>query len=295
MYNKRILHLSNYTEEETNVFDMCVSESIIKSEIIDSMSKILGSIYEHQDGRWGLRLTREEKPYYGVVYNYNGITIWCHINRLNTNYTALTHLYNKLISLLKRDGIDEIFNFNNDKYNNLNVIRKMMKFVMIYKDELLSDKNDFYFELEEYCIRSWEQGQKYTKDFIKNYKKYIPESLGIESNDDLPGDPSDMFNGFDCLLLIESPKTKEIKKHGTQIKGVKWCQLREDGNYYVRVSMKIEKYWDVKFFVFYDNKKNEIFIFKNKPSLIQTLYEEGVKVFLFNKSLLCKPKIEYVK
>ena len=219
---KRIPSLGFYTREETAIFDFCVSEKQLKEEIIKLIGNILESIYKPLPNRWSLRLTREDEPYYGVVYTYDDIIIWGDINRLNTNYTALTHLLNRLYFIFKRDNIDDSLIFNGNVFNDLNTIRKMMRYVDKYKYELLSDECEFYNELVEYCIRSWEIGQKYTKDFVKNYKTYLPESCGIEVNDDLPGEPADMFNGYDCILLFKSLKTNEIKKYGTQIKGIKW-------------------------------------------------------------------------
>jgi len=292
---KRIPSLGFYTREETAIFDFCISENQLKEEIIKSIGNILESIYKPLPDRWSLRLTREDEPYYGVVYIYDGMVIWGDINRLNTNYTALTHLLNRLYFIFKRDNIDDSLIFNGNVFNDLTTIRKMMRYVEKYKYELLSDECEFYHELVEYCIRSWEQGQKYTKDFVKNYKTYLPESCGIEVNDDLPGEPADMFNGYDCILLFKSLKTNEIKKYGTQIKGIKWCQFRDDKKYHIRVTMKIEKYRDVKFFVFYDNSNSEIYIFKNDLSQIGVSVENGVKVFSFPEKLLCKPIIKYVK
>ena len=88
-------------------------------------------------------------------------------------------------------------------------------------------------------VDTWERGKTHTQHFVDNYKRLVPESTGIEHNDDKPGDVNDMLDGIDCTLIFGD------KRRTLQVKGVTKCELRDDGVYYINVSMVLEKYRNI--------------------------------------------------
>ena len=55
------------------------------------MTEILCSMYGHLPNRWATKYNKEGQRYDGIVEIIGGENYWGHINRFNTNYTALTH------------------------------------------------------------------------------------------------------------------------------------------------------------------------------------------------------------
>ena len=284
MYVSKLSELRSYTSDETSDFEYILSDNTLKNKIIELWGDLFFSFYGNQKGRWIKKTKDNGTPYYGIVEIIDGVQYWGHINRGNTNFTALTHFKNEINRLLILDGVSDKIKFNKDYSHDFNNIRKMFRHAENYKDHLISDKNGFYWELREYCYRSWLAGQEHTNDWRKNWKKYLPESFAIEINDELPGDPVDMFNGYDCVMYVKGKNTGKTIRCCTQIKGVYKCEKRDDG-YYVRVSMTLKNYEDVMLFVFYVPKEKKIYIFKNDINKVEKLIEYGKPVFKFSEEL----------
>lgn len=287
MSKTKLSELKNYSSEDTSDFDYILSDDTLKNKIIELWGNLFFSVYSKQKGRWTKRIKENGGSYYGVVEIIEDEEYWGHINRGNTNFTALTHFKNEVNRLLLKDEINDTIKFDRDYTNNFNNIKKMFRYAETYKTHLISDKNEFYWELREYCFRSWLAGQEHTKDWKENWKYYFPEAFAMEMKDDLPGDPIDMFNGHDCIMYVKGKNTGETIFCGTQIKGVSKCELRGE-DYYVRVSMTLKNYNDVILFVFYVPKEKEIYIFKNDKKSIERLTEYGKPVFKFPSKLFIK-------
>lgn len=286
MYENKIMELRNYSSEEVSDLEYIISIPKFRSEVIKLWNNLFYTFYGNDKKRWVKKINEKGQEYYGLTETINGEVYWAHINRGNTNYTMLTHFKNEINNLLIRDNISDKIIFNDDYYQNFNNIRKMFKYAEKYLEHLISDKNEFYWELREYAFRIWKSGQEHTNNWRKNWKKYLPESFAIEMNDELPGDPVDMFYGFDCIMYVPSKKTGETIKCGTQIKGVYKCEKNENDNcYYVRVSMPIENYSNVLLFVFYVPRTNKIHIFKNDSKSIEKVFEYKRPVFKFPSKL----------
>ena len=278
-----------YTEEQTKDFNVIISIKETKSLLIRELSEIAESKWKPL-GRWGKGEIKGRKVWGVMDYDENGELYWSHFNRLNTNRNGLTHLRNKINELMVLNGREEriIFkeDFHLDDYYTYNMVKKMMRLTKEFKDIVFDEESDFYKELISLMVDTWERGKSHTQHFIKNYKRLVPESTGIEYNDDKPGDVNDMLDGIDCTLIFDN------KRRTLQVKGVTKCELRDDGFYYVNVSMVLEKYRNVNAFVFYPSNEEYTYIFKNNMDKITSHVENGITVFKFPFELLYKKELK---
>ena len=173
MYISKLSELKNYTSDETSDFEYILSDNVLKNKVIELWGDLFFSLYGKQKGRWIKKTKENGSSYYGLVEIIENQEYWGHINRGNTNFTALTHFKNEVNRLLKLDGNLDIITFNKDYTHNFNNIRKMFRHAEKYKEHLISDKNEFYWELREYCYRSWLAGQEHTNDWRKNWESHL--------------------------------------------------------------------------------------------------------------------------
>lgn len=272
-----------YSEEQTKDFNVIISMSEVKRLIIRELGEIAEDKWKPL-GRWGKGEIKGREVWGVMDYNENGELYWSHFNRLNTNRTGLTHLKNKINELMILNGREEriIFkeNFHLDHFYTISMVRKMIRLTREFSDILFDEEGDFYKELISLMVDTWERGKNHTQHFIKNYKRLVPTATGIEYNDDKPGDVNDMLDGIDCTLIFGN------NKRTLQVKGVTKCDLKEDGFYYVNVSMVLEKYRNVNAFVFYSSSDGYVYIFKNIINKITSHVENGISVFKFSPELL---------
>lgn len=278
-----------YTEEQTKDFNVIISMSDVKKLLIRELLEIAENKWKPL-GRWGSGEIKGHKVHGVMDYDENGELYWSHFNRLNTNRTGLTHLRNKINELMIINGREEriIFkeDFHLDNQYTFNMVKKMLRLTKEFKDILFDEESDFYKELISLMVDTWERGKNHTQHFIKNYKRLVPESTGIEYNDDKPGDVNDMLYGIDCTLIFNN------KRRTVQIKGVTKCKLKEDNFYYINVSMVLEKYRNVNAFVFYPSNDEYVYIFKNNMNKITSHVENGITVFKFPSELLYKRELK---
>ena len=274
-----------YTEEQTKDFNVIISMGEVKRLIIRELNEIAQSKWEPL-GRWGKGEIKGRQVWGVMDPKKNGELYWSHFNRLNTNRTGLTHLRNKINELLILNGQPERIIFKEDFHLDFNytynTVKRMLRFTKQYKDVLFDEEGEFYKELIRLMVDTWDRGKIHTQHFIDNYRRLIPESTGIEHNDDKPGDVNDMLDGIDCIVLFDN------RKRNLQIKGVTKCELRNDGHYYVNVSMVLEKYRKVNAFVFYPSNEEYVYMFKNNIDKIISLVENGTSVFKFSPELFIK-------
>jgi hypothetical protein len=278
-----------YTEEQTKDFNVIISMSDVKRLIIRELSEIAESKWKPL-GRWGKGEIKGRQVWGVMDQNENDELYWSHFNRLNTNRTGLTHLRNKINELMILNGREEriIFkeNFHLDYDYTYNVVKKMLRLTKELKDVVFNEESDFYKELISLMVDTWERGKTHTQHFVDNYKRLVPESTGIEHNDDKPGDVNDMLDGIDCTLIFGD------KRRTLQVKGVTKCELRDDGVYYINVSMVLEKYRNINAFVFYPSNEGYVYIFKNNIDKITSHVENGITVFKFSPELLYKKELK---
>lgn len=291
MIKEKQITVKTYSREELSYFKWFTSSIKHKNFIKDMINFAHKSIYEPQKDRWTVRQHPDGRICSGIISYLNGKPCWAANNRLNTNYSALTHLKNGINNLLVQDGIKDIIVFNHDDLHDYKELQKMEKYLLIeeYRDVLLSDKFDFYYEIESICIKSWNLGRMFTIEFKENYKKYLPWAIGIDVNDDLPGDPIDMLDGNDCYLIFTG-KTHitNYMKAGVQVKKVTSVYLRSDDMYYVEVSMDPGKYKKTQLFAFYTSIHN-VFVFKNDMSRIKLIKENNTSYIVIPEDLIRYP------
>ena len=273
-----------YTEEQVKDFAIVTSIKKLKNMIIHELGEIAFKKWGPL-GRWGKGEINGREVWGVMDYDQNGNLYWSHFNRLNTNRTGLTHLKNKINQILIDKGINDSItfkeNFHLDFNDSFNPVKKMLRYTNQFSDILFDEESDFYKELFDLMIDTWNRGKTHTQHFTLNYKKYVPEATGIEFNDDKPGDVNDMLDGIDCVLLFND------RRRTIQVKGVVRCTLIDD-HYYINVSMVLEKYKNINAFVFYNSGDNYVYIFKNDITKINSVIQDGTPVFLFPKELLYK-------
>ena len=274
-----------YTSEETKDFSVLLSTYAYKRIIIEGFTDTFKKVYEPL-GRFKSKTRENGKIYWGVFdYNENGDLSWSHINKSNTNKTILTKFQNKVNQILERDGLSAriVFkeNFSSDHFGTISMVRKFMRYIDEFRNELFDENGDFYKDLILTLNKIWETGKKYTNHFIKHYKLYVPEAIGVEFNDEEIGNGIDMFDGVDCALLFPEGKRRTL-----QIKGISNCELRNDEKYYITVTMSLKKYRNINAFVFYYPREDSLFIFKNMNNDIEQIEENGRVIFSFPSELL---------
>jgi len=277
--------LQSYYGNEVDIFNYFVNNGPYKWKICDKIEDIMFSIYGHQPNRWSIRYNKEGKRFSGIVEIIGGKLFWGHLNRFNTNYTAITHAKHLLDIIEPNNGIN--FDLSKGELYNVSELNKFLRLLEKHKDYFFSEEKETYWILRQYCINSWIKGLEHTKNWVKHYENYLNDKnvIGIESYDDLPGEALDMFDGFDCITKFQG---KNIVNAGTQIKGVKSVVLNNEDYWEVRNGMGVNRYPDVKLFVFYVPSENCLYVFKNDISKMKTIQKNGIRYVCFHNDLYVK-------
>jgi len=228
-----------FSQKEKKIFFLNLFRKILKENSI-------------RNGTWNLH----KNGIHGVVENGE----WSWINTVNTNPICISYLCN----IYEKEN-NEKLNFYDD-YNYKNDVKKLIDFVDKNWDNIftLNNSNDYYYELNLKCNKSWSYGQISTFIALNNIKRLFPEyeikhiDYSMER-----GDLND-FKGKDMTIYTSCGKEFSFQLKTGIITKYK-------NSYYVESSVNDLKY-DVDYFCFINLKNDDlnIVILKNNSEYIET-------------------------
>jgi hypothetical protein len=230
-----------------------------KRSNIDNFHRLLKDVYK-PIGHW------YEKGYKkGVVGLEWDKENWSLLNRINTNYSALSNLINSLNEYISENNIGiKPFNFIENKFGTSSFWReyeRMIDFLENNKQLLLKTTKDggskVINDTIEPIFRTMSIGD-FGEDLVMKYlPKLNPNITNIKSPDE-SGDSEDMTKGVDIKFDFKG------KTYTIQVKKIKYT--KKDGDVYKTYGSSIAKKYNVDYYAFVD--KYYVRFFKNYPSKI---------------------------
>ncbi len=237
----------------------------------EKLSKGISEILENYFSQLNLYSEKLVFEYEDIHEEYSGVIIngvWDDINRLNTNYTALNYMLPTVNSILKQDNKQEILTGNKSLRVMSEEIDIFLKVLKENSDIFFNINKTYYKQLVNLCRGTWKKGGDFSSLFAEKYKEYLPNFDSIQRNDILPGNPRDMFLGFDCELY------KDGKSYGVQLKTVSSHTINNNTYEFPHIG---RNYKYVSYVVFFETSVNKVFIF-NDP----TLFTENTLVGIYS-------------
>ncbi|CAG7580746.1 MAG: hypothetical protein SLAVMIC_00542 [uncultured marine phage] len=269
---KRFNEMFNETPPDIEVKDFMsrkwISDKKFKKLHIKNLGEILYNVYK-PIGHWK---KKGVKGFFGVMDLPWDDERWSILNRINTNYTALSILVNSINYVLEK-GDSDISKFDlvsptfgsTEWYEEYNRLSDFMK----------RNARNIFLKLTEEdgstIINNIVTAIRRTRSIGDNAEKvvveYLPKLNKNVTNIKLPegsGDATDMVGGADVLFDYNG------NTYTVQVKKVSYVNKR--GSIYVTKGASISKHYKTNYYAILD--KNYLYFFKNDPSKIQLIYGE---------------------
>ena len=245
-----------------------ISNKKFKKMHIKNLGDILHSVYS-PIGHWK---KKNAKGFFGVMDLPWDDERWSILNRINTNYTALSILVNEINEVLERgnsdipkfDLVSPVFGSNEwyEEYNRLaDFMKRNGKNIFLKKTE--ETGSTVINKIVDAIRRTRSVGDQAEKVVVE----YLPKLNSNVTNIKLPegsGDATDMVGGADVLFDYNG-KTFTI-----QVKKVSYVNKR--GSVYVTKGASISKHYKTDYYAILD--RQYLYFFKNDPSKIQLIFGE---------------------
>lgn len=239
-----------------------LSDPAFKKIHIKNIGDILKRVYEPV-GHWK---KNDKSGFYGVMDLEWDSERWSILNRINTNYTALTLMVNSINNALDNSSINK-FDFVNNKFGTPEFYTEYSRLI-----ELMKKNSKIFLKLKEddgsktiNLIVNAIRGTKSAGDLgEKIVVDYLPKLNPKISNIRIPdgsGDSNDMIGGAD-VFFDYNDKTFTI-----QVKRVS-SVIDKDGKY-ITVGASISKHYKTNYYAIMDRKT--LYFFNNKESGINIL------------------------
>jgi hypothetical protein len=243
--------------ERINRFGVILQDDRAKKRLIYGCSQILKELYSEMDGRWGEDPSPStNRKGVGVleIHEKTGVPYWSHLNFLNTNWSMLdrTLMYFEYVQGHKIVWESDPYKYVND----------FLKLLYKFKEEVLLDSSELKWgDLKKIHSKTWASGEKHNNFVVENYQTLFPNSVDVVNGSSEKGLVDD-FKGIDCTII-----GTDGDKYYVQVKGCNSVYL-DEGVYTVHVSMNLNSYKNIHYFVFCPSDETKVYVFKNDPESI---------------------------
>ena len=237
-----------------------LSDPSFKKIHIKNIGDILKSVYEPV-GNWK---RNEKSGFYGVIDLEWDNERWSILNRINTNYIALTIIVNSVNNALSNSSIQK-FNFVDvnfgtpefyNEYNRLvDLMKKNSKMFLKTKETDGSNTINAIVNAIRGIKSAGDLGEKIVVDYLPKLNSKISNIRTPEGS----GDSNDMIGGADILFDFNN------KVYTMQVKRVS-SVINKDGKY-ITVGASISKHYKTNYYAIMDRKN--LYFFNNKESGIK--------------------------
>lgn len=259
--------------ERINRFGVVLQDKPAYNRLIYGCGQILKELYSPLDGRWGENPAPESDSIGVLEYHeVTGEVYWSHLNFLNTNWSML----DRTLMFFEYECGQKII-WEGDSYKYVN---DFLKLLYRYKEDVLLDSSELKWgDLKKIHTKCWGAGEKHNNFVVENYKTLFPESTGVINGSSVKGLKDD-FKGIDCTILYG-----EDEKRYVQVKGCSSVHLK-DGVYNVSVTMHLNSYKNIHYYVFCPSDERKVYVFKNDPNEICNCDSDEEACVLIPESLV---------
>jgi len=247
-----------------------LSDKTFKKIHIKNLGEILYKVYKPMN-KWK---KKGDKGYYGVMGLDWDDEEWSILNRINTNYTALSIMINSINNVLDR-GNSEIkrFDFITPKFGSVEFYAEYDRFMEFVKRNA---RNIFLKTTEENgstvinnIVNAIRRSKGIGDDAEKIVVEYLPKLFGGVSNIKLPdgsGDANDMVGGADIFFDYNGEtNTIQVKKIRSLNKYISKYKPYGKDVYYTK-GASISKPYLTNYYAILDSEN--LYFFKNDTSRI---------------------------
>lgn len=239
-----------------------ISDPTFKKIHIRNIGDILKSVYDPIN-HWK---RNEKSGFYGVMDLEWDNERWSILNRINTNYTALTIIINSVNNALSKS------NSKNDKINFIDVNFGTVEFYSEYNRlvDILKKNSKMFLKTTESdgsntinvvvnAIRGIKSAGDIGEKIVVDYLPKLNPSISNIKIPDGSGESTDMIGGADVFFDFNN------KTYSVQVKRVKEV-INKDGKY-ITIGASISKHYKTNYYALLD--KSKLYFFNNKESNIQ--------------------------